>query len=120
MVKEQFDDIRELTNEINYDYLTYFIGDTAKKDLMVSIMVWNFFKKIQFGEIKLEEAKKNSRIYLNQIKAKYQNEDLNQKSKKWHLNCFANREKLLLNYLIIILQLYLRLNTKQNMEKDYQ
>ena len=34
------------------------------------------------------------------------------------LNCFMNHEKLLLNYLINILQLYLRLNTKQNMEKD--
>ena len=30
------------------------------------------------------------------------------------LNCFKNHEKLLLNYLMIILQLYLRLNTKKN------
>ena len=38
-------------------------------------------------------------------------------------SCFTNHEKtnhekLLLNYLMIILQLYLRLNTKQNMEND--
>ena len=29
-----------------------------EKDLMISIMVYNFFKKIKSGEMKLEEAKK--------------------------------------------------------------
>ena len=52
---------------------------------------------------------------------KYQEEDINQKSKKVHwkiLNCFRNHEKLLLIYLMIIRQLHLRLNTKQFTEKD--
>ena len=47
---------------------------------------------------------------------KYREEDINQKSKKVHwdiLNCFTNHEKLLLNYLMIILQLHLWLNTKK-------
>ena len=54
---------------------------------------------------------------------KNKEEDINQKSKKvqWKiLNCLTNLEKLLLNYLMIILQLYLRLNTKQFMEKEFQ
>ena len=62
----------------------YFKGDTAKKwfdDLNNGI---DFFKKIHSDGIKLEEAKKTSRIYLNQINTKYQEEDLNQKIKKWH------------------------------------
>ena len=66
--------------------------------------------------MKLEERKKLQKSNLNEIsKGRY-----NQKSKKVHwkiLNCFTNYEKLLLNYLIIILQLYLRLNTNQFMEK---
>ena len=32
MVQEKIDEVRELTNEINHDYLTYYFkGDTAKK-----------------------------------------------------------------------------------------
>ena len=60
---------------------------------------------------------------LNKIETKYQEEDINQKSKKVHwkmLNCFRNHKKLLLIYLIIILQFYLRLNTKQFMEEEFQ
>ena len=35
------------------------------------------------------------------------------------LNCFTNHEKLLLNYLMIPpLELHLKLNTNQNMDKD--
>ena len=51
---------------------------------------------------------------------KYQEEDLNHKSKKLHwkiLNCFTSHEKMFLNYLMIILQFDLRLNTNQFMEK---
>ena len=35
-----------------------------------------------------------------------------------NINWFTNHKKLLLNNLMIILQLYLRLNTKQNMKYD--
>ena len=53
---------------------------------------------------------------MNKIsKGRFKSEE--QKSALGNLNCFTNHEKLLLNYLMIILQLYLRLNTKQNMEK---
>ena len=53
---------------------------------------------------------------MNKIsKGRFKSEE--QKSALENLNCFTNHEKLLLNCLMIILQLYLRLNTKQNMEK---
>ena len=51
IVKGKFDDIKELTNEINHDYLTcYFKGDTAKKtfdDFNNGVAL--FLKKIQSG-----------------------------------------------------------------------
>ena len=47
MVKEKFYEIRELSDEINHDYLTcYFKHDAAKKkELVISIMVLGFLKK---------------------------------------------------------------------------
>ena len=40
LVQEKSDGTKELTNEINYDFLTfYFKNDTAKKGLKISIMV---------------------------------------------------------------------------------
>ena len=45
MVKEKFDGIRELTDEIDHNYLKHcFEGGAAKKDLTIPIMVENFFK----------------------------------------------------------------------------
>ena len=76
-----------------------------KRILIILKMVSNFFKKIQPGEIKLEEVKKLQNIF-NYSQTKYQEENVNQKTKKVHwkiLNCFTNHEKLFLNYLKIIL-----------------
>ena len=40
VVKEKLDEIRELNDEVNHDYLaSYLKGDTAKENLMISIMV---------------------------------------------------------------------------------
>ena len=72
------------------------------------------------GEMKLEGAKKLQNVFksnLNEISRR----DINQKSKKVHweiLNCYTNHENLLLNYLMIILQFHLKLNTKQFTEKN--
>ena len=66
-VKEKLDEIKDLTYDINSDYLTnYFKGNTIKKgfdDFSNSI---ELFYKIQSVEMKLKKAK-NCRIYLNQI-----------------------------------------------------
>ena len=70
--------------------------------------------------MKLEEAKKLQNIFksnLNKIsRGRFKSKE--QKSALKISNCFTSHEKLLLNYLIVNLQLYLRLNTKQNMEKN--
>ena len=116
LVKERFDEIKEFTNEMNQnDLIYYFKGNTARK------IVDNFnngielFRKIQSSKRKLKEVKKLQNVFksnLNEI-SRGRNKSEEQ---KWHqkiLNCFTNYEKLLLNYLIVILKLYLRLNTKQ-------
>ena len=113
--------IKELTYEIDYDDLTYyFTGNKARKRFDDFNNEIELFRKIQSGEIKLEESKKLQKIFksnLNKIlRGRFKSNE--QKVHRKILNRVTNYEKLLLNYLIIIPQLYLRLNTKQNMEKD--
>ena len=72
--------------------------------------------------MKLQLAKKLGNVFksnLNKISKERQQVN-EQKSTLKILNCFTNQKKLLLNYLMIILQLYLRLNTKKFMEKEFQ
>ena len=68
--------------------------------------------------MKLEEAKKLKNVFKSNLheisKGRYKSEE--QESALKILNWYTNYEKLLLNYLMIILQLSLRLNKKQNME----
>ena len=46
LVKEKSDEIKDLAYEINHDYLKYyFFYNTAEKDFMISIIVYNFFQK---------------------------------------------------------------------------
>ena len=67
LVRERFDEIRELTNEANLDGLIYYLkGNTARK------IFDDFDNRIKhFGKIKSDDAKlqkaKNSNIFLNQI-----------------------------------------------------
>ena len=67
----------------------------------------------------------NYGIYLKQIWRKYQKKDLNQKIEKSVLENiklrYDSRQAVikLSNYLMNILQLYLKLNAKQNMKKDW-
>ena len=69
--------------------------------------------------MKLEEAKKLQNVFKSNLseisKIRYKSEEQESALKIW--KWFKNHEKLLLNYLMIILQLCLRLNTKQNMEE---
>ena len=85
---------------------------------MISMMVQNFLKT--YGEMKLGEAKEQQNIFksnLNKtLEGRFKSKE--QKGALKTFNCFTSREKLLLNYLMVILQLYLRLKTKQDMEKD--
>ena len=80
---------------------------------------YEHFRKIQFSEMKLEDVKELQNIFnpnLNEIlKSRYKSEE--QKSALQNIMFITNLQKLLLNYLMTILQLYLRLNTNQFMEK---
>ena len=65
LVQERFDKIKELTDEVDHDDLTYcFTGNTARKrfeDFNNSI---TRFRKIQSCEMKLEEPRKLKKIKL--------------------------------------------------------
>ena len=62
---------------------------------MHSILVQNFLKKTQSGEIKLEEAKKQQNVFksnLNEtLRGRFKSED--QKMVLKILNCFTKNEK---------------------------
>ena len=68
--------------------------------------------------MKLEHMKELQNIFkitLNEIsKGRFKSEE--QKSALENINCFMSHGKLLLNYLMNIIQLNLKLNTKQNKE----
>ena len=67
LAQEKFDEIKELTYEIDYDDLTYyFTGNKARKRFDDFNNEIELFRKIESGEIKLKN-RKNCRIYLNQI-----------------------------------------------------
>ena len=58
LVKERFDEIKELNDEINqHDLIYYFKGNTARKRFDDFNNGMELFKKIKSGEIKLEKAK---------------------------------------------------------------
>ena len=58
LVKERFDEIKELTDEINQNYLVYFFKwYPARKRFDDFNNGIEIFRKIQSGEITLEEAK---------------------------------------------------------------
>ena len=73
--KEIFHGMRELTDEIDLNYLIYYFkDDTCKKRSYYFNNGIEHFQKIKSGEMKLEEEKKSSRINLNLAWTKYQEE----------------------------------------------
>ena len=71
LVKEKFDEIKELTYEIkNDDLIYYFTSNTARKRFYDFNNGIECFRKIQYGELKLEEANKLQNVFksnLNEI-----------------------------------------------------
>ena len=69
--------------------------------------------------MKLEEVKELQNIFKTNLKdiskGRFKSED--QKIALENINLFTNLGKLLLNYLMNILQLHVKLNRNQNMEK---
>ena len=74
--KEIFHGMRELTDEIDLNYLIYYFkDDTCKKRSYYFNNGIEHFQKIKSGEMKLEE-KKSSRINLKPAWTKYKEEIL--------------------------------------------
>ena len=71
LVKERFDEIKQLTNEINQnDSIYYFKGNTGRKRFCKFNNDIKRFEKIKYVEIKLKEAKKLQNVLksnLNEI-----------------------------------------------------
>ena len=68
LVKEKFDEIKELTNEINQNDLRYYFkGNTVIKIFDEFNNGIKLFEKIKSGKMRLEETKNNCRVCLNQI-----------------------------------------------------
>ena len=66
LLKERFGEIKELTDEVKQNDLTYYFkGNTARKRFHNFNNSIELFKKIKSGKIKLEKAKnqQNLKIY---------------------------------------------------------
>ena len=112
--------LNALTNKEDHKSIYKEIFDKLVKEKFDAMQEWyEHFRKIQFSEMKLEDVKELQNIFkpnLNKIlKSRYKSEE--QKSALQNIMFITNLQKLLLNYLMTILQLYLRLNTNQFMEK---
>ena len=74
LVKEKFDEIKELTNEINQNELIYYFkGNTARRRFSDFNNGIELFEKVKSGKIKLKEAKKLQNVFksnLNEAKCK--------------------------------------------------
>ena len=68
LVKERFDEVKELTNKINQnDLIYYFKGNTTRKMFDDFLNGIKLFRKIQSSEVKLEEAKKLQNVFKSKL-----------------------------------------------------
>ena len=68
LVKERFDEVKELTNKINQnDLIYYFKGNITRKMFDDFLNDIKLFRKIQPGEVKLEEAKKLQNVFKSKL-----------------------------------------------------
>ena len=63
VVKERFDEIKELTYEMGHEYLMYYFKNNSNKNFNDFDDGIELFKKIQSGEMKLEDAKELQNIF---------------------------------------------------------
>ena len=68
-MKEWFDEIIELTDEINLDDLIYYFRkESSRKRFDEFENGINLFEKIKYGDEKLEEAKKYKKVFKSTLK----------------------------------------------------
>ena len=124
MVAERNNEVNTLNNTIKYDKLTYYFNSQDK--IPISFNRFNcplvLIINVKDGSIDLGKTKENRekfRSNLNETtKGKWEHKLKEQKIILNNLKMLAKQDKKLSNCLMIILQLYLRLNMKQSMEKD--
>ena len=63
VVKERFDEIKESTYEMGHEYLMYYFKNNSNKNFNDFDDGIELFKKIQSGEMKLEDAKELQNIF---------------------------------------------------------
>ena len=115
--------IQDLNKQIDFNDLTY--RYKGKNDLKTFVgfkgpLCSLVHQNIEEGYITLEKAEEEQKTFKSErnkiVIGSEKPED--QKSTLKISKHFTNHEKKLSNCLVIILELYLNLNTKQNMEKD--
>ena len=113
------EEIQNLSKRIDFNNLIYrYKGESASKTSADFKDPLVFYKSIKEGHITIEKAEvkqKGFKFELNEI-VKGEEKSENHKS-TINIKHFTNHEKKLKNCLMISLEFYLRLNTKQNMEK---
>ena len=68
LAKERFGEIKEITNKINQNDLTYYFkGNTYRTRLDDFNNGKEFFRKIKSGERKLEEAKELQNVFKSNL-----------------------------------------------------
>ena len=125
LANKRMKEIQDLNKQIDFNDLTY--RYKGKNDLKTFIgfkgpLCSLIHQNIKEGYITLEKAKEEQKTFKlerNKIVIGSEKPE-DQKSAIKILKHFVNHDKKLSNYLIIILELYLNLNTKQNMEKDWK
>ena len=115
LVKERFDEVKELTNKINQnDLIYYFKGNTTRKMFDDFLNGIKLFRKIQSGEVKLEEAKKLQNVFkskLNEIsRGWYKSEEQNITLE--NINLLYKSQNSVFKLFNDYSSIYLRLNTK--------
>ena len=125
LANKRMKEIQDLNKQIDFNDLTY--RYKGKNDLKTFIgfkgpLCSLIHQNIKEGYITLEKAKEEQKTFKlerNKIVIGSEKPE-DQKNAIKILKHFTNHDKKLSNYLIIILELYLNLNTKQNMEKDWK
>ena len=115
------EEIQDLSKQIDFNNLTYrYKGNTASKTFIGFKGPLGFYRNIQEGYITLEKSEKKQKEFKSEINeivtGRNQSED--QKSVINNIKTLTNHKKSLSNCLVIIQELYLRLNTRQNKKKD--
>ena len=119
LADKMLDDITELEIKVNlHDLINRYKSKTPDEKFNEYDNALNLIDKIKNGEIKLAEAKNDQIIFKSNLSEIKETTKKDQKSKKTHytiLTCFTKQETRLLNFLMIILQWYLKQKIKQKM-----